>query len=124
MLIQPEPERGPSSPFRLAWRAVRVWLIGVVFTVALAAVIELPILPIGQIALEVGDVATRDVRSPRRATYVSDLQTEDARKRAEASVAPIYTLPDGRVARQQIARARAVADFVRAVRADSYATLA
>ena len=124
MLIQPEPERGPSSPFRLAWRAVRVWLIGVVFTVALAAVIEFPILPIGQIALEVGDVATRDVRSPRRATYVSDLQTEDARKRAEASVAPIYTLPDGRVARQQIARARAVADFVRAVRADSYATLA
>jgi len=64
------------------------------------------------------------VRSPRRATYVSDLQTEDARKRAEASVAPVYTLPDGRVARQQIARARAVADFVRAVRADSYATLA
>jgi cyclic-di-AMP phosphodiesterase PgpH len=124
MLILPEPERGPSSPFRLAWRAVRAWLIGVVFTVALAAVIEFPILPVGQIALEVGDVATRDVRSPRRATYVSDLQTEDARKRAEASVAPIYTLPDGRVARQQIARARAVADFIRAVRADSYATLA
>ena len=124
MLILPEPERGPSSPFRLAWRAVRVWLIGVVFTIALAVVIESPILPVGQIALEVGDVAARDVRSPRRATYVSDLQTEEARKQAEVSVAPIYTLPDGRVARQQIARARAVADFVRAVRADSYATIA
>lgn len=124
MFILPEPERGPSSPFRVAWRAVRVWLVGVVFTIALAAVIAFQILPIGQIALEVGDVAARDVRSPRRATYVSDIQTEEARKRAEASVAPVYTLPDGRVAREQIARARAVADFVRAVRADSYATLA
>jgi membrane-associated HD superfamily phosphohydrolase len=95
-----------------------------VFTVALAAVIGFPILPIGQIALEVGDVSARDVRSPRRATYVSDLQTDDARKRAEASVALIYTVPDGRVARQQMARARAVTDFVRAVRADSYASFA
>jgi len=49
MLILPEPERGPSSPFRLAWRAVRVWLIGVVFTVALAAVIEFTILPVGRL---------------------------------------------------------------------------
>jgi len=79
-------------------------------------------LPVGQVVMEVGDVASRDVRSPRRATYVSDIQTEDARKRAEASVASIFTLPDGRVARQQIAYARAVADFIRAVRADSYAS--
>jgi len=122
MLILPESEPGSSSPFHIAWRAVRMWLIGVAFTVALAAVLGVPISPVGQIVMEVGDVAARDVRSPRQVTFVSDIQTEEARKRAETSVAPIYTLPDGHVARQQIARARAAADFIRAVRADSYAT--
>ena len=101
---------------------MRVWLIGIVFTLAVAGVIAFPILTGGQLTLEVGDVATRDVRSPRRVTFTSDNLTEEARKKAEASVAPIYTPPDGHIARQQIARARAVADFIRAVRADPYAT--
>ena len=35
---------------------------------------------------------------------------------------PIFAPPDGRVARQQIAYARAVADFLRVVRTDPYAT--
>jgi len=68
----------------------------------------------------VGDVAPRDLRSPTRITFESEYLTEEARKRAEANVAVLYTPPDGRVARQQIASARAIADFVRAVRADSY----
>jgi len=119
MMILPDSER---SPLQIAWRVARLWFIGVAFTLALAAVLGFPLLPIGQVVLEVGDVAARDVRSPRRVTYISDLQTEDARKRAEVSVASIFTLPDGRVARQQSAYARAVADFIRAVRADSYAS--
>jgi len=81
-----------------------------------------PILTGGQLTLEVGEVATRDVRSPRRVTFTSDSLTEEARRKAEASIAPIYTPPDSHVARQQIARARAVADFIRAVRADPYTT--
>ena len=82
-----------------------------------------PILTGGQLTLEIGEVATRDVRSPRRVTFTSDSLTEEARRKAEASIAPIYTPPDSHVARQQIARARAVADFIRAVRADPYTTV-
>jgi putative nucleotidyltransferase with HDIG domain len=105
----------------IAWRAARMWLIGAVFTAAIAAVLVWQAAPGDQVTLEVGDVATRDVRSPRRDTFVSDLLTEDTRKRAEANVVPIFAPPDGRVARQQIATARAVADFIRVVRADPYA---
>jgi len=121
VLTLPEPESGPPSPVHIAWRAVRIWLIGTVFTLAVAGVIAFPILTGGQLTLEVGEVATRDVRSPRRVTFTSDSLTEEARKKAEASIAPIYTPPDSHIARQQIARARAVADFIRAVRADPYA---
>ena len=101
---------------------MRFWLIGAVFIIAIAAILALPISPIGKVTLEAGDVAPRDVRSLARASFESDLLTEDARKRAEASIMPIFTPPDGRVARQQIAYARAVTEFIRSVRADSYAT--
>jgi cyclic-di-AMP phosphodiesterase PgpH len=102
---------------------VRISLIGTVFTLAVAGVMAFPILTGGQLTLEIGEVATRDVRSPRRVTFTSDSLTEEARRKAEASIAPIYTPPDSHVARQQIARARAVADFIRAVRADPYTTV-
>jgi len=122
VLTLPEPESGLFSPAQIAWRTVRIFLIGTVFTLAVAGVMAFPILTGGQLTLEVGEVATRDVRSPRRVTFTSDSLTEEARRKAEASIAPIYTPPDSHIARQQIARARAVADFIRAVRADPYTT--
>ena len=106
----------------MAWRATRVWLVGVAFTAALAAVLIWQAAPGDRVTFEAGDVATRDVRSPRRDTFVSELLTEDARKRAEGNVLPVFAPPDARVARQQIAYARAVADFIRVVRTDPYAT--
>jgi len=117
-------ESGPPNPFRVAWRTLRLWLAGIALVIAIAAILSLPISPVGKVALEVGDVARRDVRSPIRITFESEGLTEEARKRAEANVAAVYTPPDGRIARQQIATARAIADFVRAVRADPYASLA
>ncbi len=118
-----ESESELRNPLNIAWRAARVWLIGVAFVAAIAAILTLPISPASdKVVLGIGDVAARDIRSPARITFESDLLTEEARRRAEAATAPIYTPPDGRVARQQIAYARAVADFIRSVRADSYAT--
>jgi putative nucleotidyltransferase with HDIG domain len=122
VLTLPGSEPGPFNPVQIAWRAVRTSLIGIVFTVAVAGVMAFPILSGGQLTMEVGEVASRDVRSPRRVTFTSDILTEEARKKAEASIAPIYTPPDSHIARQQIAYARAVADFIRAVRADPYTT--
>ena len=113
-------EPGPPNPLNIVWRIMRVWLIGVLFTAAIAGVLIWQTSPGDRVTFEVGDVATRDVRSPRRDTFVSQLLTEDARKRAEINVLPVYSPPDARVARQQIAYARAVADFIRVVRADSY----
>jgi putative nucleotidyltransferase with HDIG domain len=98
--------------------------MGAAFLIAIAAILALPISLEGKVALEAGEVAPRDVRSLTRATFESALLTEDRRRQAEASVAPIFTPPDGRFARQQIAYARAVTEFIRSVRADSYATLA
>lgn len=117
-------EPGPPNPFRIALRAARVWLMGVVFTAAIATILIWQAAPGDRVSLEVGDVATRDVRSPKRDTFVSELLTEEARKRAEVNVLPVYAPPDARVARQQIAYARAVADFIRVVRTDPYALLA
>ena len=99
-----------------------MWLIGAVFTAAIAAILIWQATPGDRVTFEVGDVATRDVRSPRRDTFVSELLTEDARKRAEVNVLPVFAPPDARVARQQIAYARAVADFIRVVRTDPYAS--
>ena len=43
--------------------------------------------------LRVGDVAPRNILAPRRITYVSEIETEAARTRAEADVAEIHDLP-------------------------------
>jgi putative nucleotidyltransferase with HDIG domain len=113
-------ESGPPNPLYIVWRIVRIWLLGAVFTAAIAGVLIWQNSPGDRVTFTVGDVATRDVSSPRRDTFVSQLLTEDARKRAEADVVPIYAAPDARVARKQIAYARAVADFIRVIRADPY----
>jgi len=73
--------------------------------------------------LQVGDVAPRDILAPRRITYISEVETEAARARAEAAVAEIYDLPDASIARRQIARARQILDYFDSVRADAYASV-
>jgi putative nucleotidyltransferase with HDIG domain len=104
-----------------AWRDPRVWLLGAAFTLGTAAILALPLLTAGQIDLTAGEVAREDIRAPRSLTYESNVLTNQARDEAEQNVPTQYDPLDPRVARQQIARARQVIDFVRAVRADSLA---
>jgi putative nucleotidyltransferase with HDIG domain len=77
-----------------------------------------------RLTLEVGDVSPRDIRSPSRITYVSDVETEAARQRAERSVSDIYDYDptDTTIARGQIEHARSVFDYVASVRHDPYAS--
>lgn len=72
--------------------------------------------------LKPGDVSPYDIRSPRKLSYVSRVLTEKARAQAEASVEEIYDPPDPSIARKQLAKAKAVINFVRAVRSDPYGT--
>lgn len=102
---------------------VRSLLLGVLFVGLSSLILMVPVPSNDEIArLRVGDVAPRNVLAPKHVTYVSEVETAAARARAEASVPEIYDLPDTRVARRQIARARQILDFFETVRADQYAS--
>lgn len=105
-----------------AWQTLSAWLVGALLAVGIALVLSLPVSPHGQVTLQQGQVAPRDIRAPRRITYVSNLLTQEAREQAATAILPVYTPPDPAVARAQVARARQILDFIRAVRADPLAT--
>ena len=73
----------------------------------------------GRAASDVGDVASRDIRSPRRAAYVSEIETQRQRDLIEASVMPVFTPPDAQVSRRQLSAARALLDRLRQIRIDA-----
>jgi putative nucleotidyltransferase with HDIG domain len=57
--------------------------------VALFAILAVDLVA-DSVSLEVGDVATEDIRAPRSVSFVSASETEAARGEAEAAVAPVY----------------------------------
>lgn len=77
-----------------------------------------------RVSLEVGQVARKDILAPSDISYISQIATRQARETARGSVVEVYDPADPRIARQQVARARQVTDYIRAVRADAYASLA
>jgi putative nucleotidyltransferase with HDIG domain len=102
---------------------LRALFMGLLFVALSSLILVLPFpLTGGSEQLRVGDVAQRDVLALQRITYASEIQTENARERAEASIPEIYDPPDTHVARQQVARAREVFDYLESVRADNYAS--
>ncbi|MFN3761938.1 MAG: hypothetical protein ACK4WK_01900, partial [Anaerolineae bacterium] len=112
-----------ANPIRQkGWLWGRLTLLGLALMAVSTFLLSFPLLPSGRVVLEVGDVAPRDIRSPRRITYESAILTAEQQKQAEAAVPPVYTAPDPNRARQQLERARQVLDYLSAVRADPYAT--
>ncbi|MGD2105653.1 MAG: hypothetical protein PVJ55_11135, partial [Anaerolineae bacterium] len=83
-----------------------------------------PLLPTGQVKLEVGDVASETIRAPYTLAYDSAIRREEEREAAASRVEPIYTSPEGDLARQQLERAREVIDYLGSVRADALASTA
>ena len=113
--------QSPTAPRRAILPGI---LLGLVFVLLSSFILTVHFPSEDHIAhLQVGDVAPRDILAPRRITYVSEVETEAARARAEAAVAEIYDLPDAGIARRQIARARQILDYFDSVRADAYTTL-
>jgi Predicted membrane-associated HD superfamily hydrolase len=113
-------ERGLIGQKWLLWG--RLTVLALVLVTVSTFLLSFPVLPSGRVVLEVGDVAPRDIRSPRRITYESTIRTAEQQQQAEAAVPPVYTAPDPNLARQQLERARQVLDYLSAVRADPYAT--
>lgn len=76
-----------------------------------------------KVALEVGDVAPRDILAPRSLKYDSEVLTQARREAAIAAVRPIYDPPDLNVTREQLQLAREILDYIENVRYDDFATL-
>ena len=100
-------------------RDIRVWLIGTFFVLGAAAVLIVPLFTAGRVALDAGDVAHEDLTAPRTINYTSAILTQQDQDAAEREVAVVYDPLDLSVPRKQVAKAREVLDYIRAVRADS-----
>jgi putative nucleotidyltransferase with HDIG domain len=112
------PAAKPDSARDKRLRDIRVWLIGACFVLGAAAVLIVPLFTAGRVALDSGDVAREDISAPRTINYTSEILTQQDRDAAERSIAVVYDPLDLGVSRRQVAKARGVLDYIRAVRAD------
>ena len=101
------------------WLWARVLLIGVLFAIALMLICAYQTVQ-EPVRLVAGQVSPRTILAPGRVTFASEVQTQDARAKAEAAVPEVYTLPDANIARDQVNTATHVFDFVDSVRQDPY----
>jgi len=69
--------------------AIRLVGAAVLLIAALTAILTIDDLPQGY-NLNVGDIATQQIRSPKALTYVSDILTQEAKAAASKAVAPQY----------------------------------
>ncbi|MBN1889310.1 MAG: HDIG domain-containing protein [Thermoflexales bacterium] len=121
MNTQTTQDKAPN-PLATAWSTLRAWFLGGLLAAGIAGVLAAPVLPEGQVTLQESGVAPNDIRAPERASYTSDILTQQARETAAASVTALYTPPDPTIARAQVALSRQILDFIRAVRTDPLAT--
>ena len=112
------PLRGEDLSWAVRLRVLFTWLALIVL-VTLILVIRLPLS--GQVTLDVGDVAPRDIVAPRQATYVSDVQTNQRREMAANSVGEAYDPPQARIGRQQLTLSGQILEYINSVRADGFA---
>ncbi|MDX9993581.1 MAG: HDIG domain-containing protein [Anaerolineales bacterium] len=83
------------------------------------AILTAPItLKTDAVALQAGQVAPQDYQAPRNAEYISEVRTEQARRKEETNIADIYSAPDRVIARRQVELLRAALQFIQAVRDD------
>lgn len=114
---------GDQTRFERFWQSLRLVLLGLLFVAGTAFVLLFPSLSSERpYDLQLGDVASEDIRAPNDISYVSQIETEAAREEAAAGVADIYDPPDPRIGRQQVRRARQIIDFMVDVRADPFAS--
>ncbi len=112
------PLQGEDIPWPARLRVLAAWFFMLAF-VTFVLVVRLPLS--GQITLDVGDVAPRDVIAPRQITFLSEIQTEQRRELAANGVPEVYDPPQARIGRQQLTLAGQIVEYINTVRADSFA---
>jgi putative nucleotidyltransferase with HDIG domain len=111
-----------SKRIQRFWRTAQIVAINALFVAGITFILLMPMLPSRALdELQVGDIATEDIRAPREISYVSQIETDLAREAAAASIQDIFTDPNPRTSREQIVKARQLMSFLKDVRADSLA---
>ncbi len=77
---------------------------------------------LNETALNVGDVASRDILAPFAHSFESALLTEQQRQQAVQQVTLVYTPADPSIGRRQLELLQATLAYITSVRADSYAS--
>lgn len=104
-------------------KLVRLILLIMSSIIALGAlVMPIAIRPSG-LPLQVGSVSTVDVQAPHALTYESQALTDEARRKAENAIQPVYLPADPAIARRQIERLHVALAYIATVRQDKFSTL-
>ena len=103
------------------WQIVRALLIGVGFTALLAFLFAFQSAP-EPLRLEPGQASSKTILAPDRIFFESQIQTRDARDKAQADVPEVYDPPNAALAREQVRWASRVMDYVDLIRRDKVAT--
>lgn len=105
------------------WRArfnLVLFFIATCAAIVATQIVEWP--ATSNLQLQADDISQVDIRAPRTVTYQSEILTTEARQRASNAVPKVFDPPQTRVARQQIARAELIQQFIDVVRLDPYAS--
>ncbi len=116
-MISGDPSLSRHLPLTIPQR-IGALQIGVLLVVALALILVFPGLETNR--LEAGQVSPRTILAPERVTYASEIQTREARAKAEAAVKEVYDPPSPDFAREQVRQASRILDYVDSVRHDPY----
>lgn len=103
---------------------LRALLIALIFAGASIVILIYQFPSTDVVDLEQGEVAPKDILAPQQFSYISQIRTQAAQERAKSLISTIYTRPDPNVARQQVNHLRKIFDYLEAVRADPYGSLA
>lgn len=101
------------------WQIARALLIGAGFAAALAFVLAFQVIP-EPMPLEAGQFSAKTILAPERVTYASQVQTREARAKAEAEVQEVYDPPNADLAREQVRLASRVFEHLDSLRHDPY----
>ncbi|HMK08951.1 MAG TPA: hypothetical protein VK449_07980, partial [Anaerolineales bacterium] len=117
------PRRSVRERLGRGLLAARLWGFALLGAVGVMLALALPLSARSEsLALQAGDVSSRDVLAPYALSYTSDVLTEQARRDAAEQVEPIFDPPDSRVARRQLGQLRTLLAYIDAVRGDPHST--
>ncbi len=117
-----ETPKGPALraiPWRRVLRAIGWVSWSLTLTALIVMLVAWPIDRGTAQAWQIGQAAPQTIFAPYELRYTSAVLTEQAREAAAAQVAPIYTRPDPRIARQQVEKLRQILDAIGQLRGEA-----